>query len=103
MCHQCRAGRNLFDLSHEVQEQLIVLAKIEEDLNKELEEYSKTPAKEWEDCFGAEYNDPILINLRKSTNTDLTPQIVFHELKRLTIENQKLQEMINAQVNYSGI
>ncbi|KAK2944740.1 hypothetical protein BLNAU_20325 [Blattamonas nauphoetae] len=108
VCHKCKASRNLFDLSKEIQEQLEPLIA-EEKRKDERIALLEASIVEWEKYFVLPPSSnsrspalhPFLQKLRAETSPILTPKIIFDELLRLGEQNEQLERVVNAQADFS--
>eukprot|EP00770_Monocercomonoides_exilis_P003515 MONOS_3495.1-p1 / transcript=MONOS_3495.1 / gene=MONOS_3495 / organism=Monocercomonoides_exilis_PA203 / gene_product=unspecified product / transcript_product=unspecified product / location=Mono_scaffold00083:2261-3581(-) / protein_length=273 / sequence_SO=supercontig / SO=protein_coding / is_pseudo=false len=108
VCPKCRASRNLFDMSREIQDQLLPLIEEEKRRNQRLEMLSTT-LHDWEMYFGLPINTsidspsmaPHLQLLRAEVSPILTPKIIYDELKRVVDLNQKLEDVIQAHAEFA--
>ncbi|KAJ4461048.1 hypothetical protein PAPYR_2490 [Paratrimastix pyriformis] len=85
-CHACRASRFLYDLSHEIQDQLLYLEKEDTRKNTRLHHMS-TVIAEWERFFGSPHSFPVGSSMSSPRDIAFpsltTPGKVYRELERL--------------------
>ncbi|KAA6364151.1 MAG: hypothetical protein EZS28_040322, partial [Streblomastix strix] len=108
VCHECRASRNLYDLSREIQDQLMPLLKEEQRKNHRIEVLAAA-MHDWEEFFDTPPNrnphspamTQYLAQLRAETSPVLSPKIIYEELKRLVALTDRQEAVIKAQAKYA--